>query len=66
MGGVGWGGGKEEPEGLLVPSPIAVTATHRSKPNTLSLPFNCDNCNWYTNQAMARRRLAKLSKYKLH
>ena len=31
-----WGGAgdKEEPEGLLVPSPIAVTATHSSKPNT--------------------------------
>ena len=36
----GGGGGTEEPEGLLVPSPIAVTATHSSKPNTHQDPDN--------------------------
>ena len=30
----GGGGGKEKSEGLLVPSPTAVTTTHSSKPNT--------------------------------
>ena len=37
--GGGGGGGQEELEGLLVPSAIAVTAIHSSKPNTDQYQF---------------------------